>query len=149
MPFQDGEIHTINNLLSYFQLGEDVICQVEGDLIDGESPTDSGVVVNVQTPANWPAQGDLKTHLINFSKPFLIGSQTKIRIHAKPKYLETKPSKEKNYFVLSQTKIFGCLTNQINFFLSSVKPMKAFTHGFTDSVSPDNGSNHPFFVNGE
>ena len=27
--------------------------------------------------------------------------------------------------------------------------MKAFTHGFTDSVSPDNGSNHPFFVNGE
>lgn len=25
--------------------------------------------------------------------------------------------------------------------------MKAFTHGFTDSVSPDNGSNHPFFVN--
>ena len=26
--------------------------------------------------------------------------------------------------------------------------MKAFTHGFTDSVSPDNGSNHPFFVNG-
>ena len=116
MPFKDGEIHTINNLLSYFQLGEDVICQVEGDLIDGESPTDSGVVVNVQTPANWPAQGDLKTHLINFSKPFLIGSQTKIRIHAKPKYLETKPSKEKNYFVLSQTKIFGCLTNQINFF---------------------------------
>jgi len=65
-------------------LGEDVICEVEGDLIDGESPTDSGVIVTVQTPANWPAQ---------------------------------------------------------------VKPMKAFTHGYTDSVSPDNESNYPFFVN--
>ena len=65
MPFKDGEIHRINNLLSYFQLGEDVICQVEGDLIDGESPTDSGVVVNVQTPANWPAQGCQKNYLIH------------------------------------------------------------------------------------
>ena len=65
MPFKDGEIHSINNLLSYFQLGEDVICQVEGDLIDGESPMDSGVVVNVQTPANWPAQGYQKNYLIH------------------------------------------------------------------------------------
>ena len=32
---------------------------------------------------------------------------------------------------------------------SPVKPMKAFTHGFTDSVDPDNVSNHPFFVDGE
>ena len=32
-------------------------CFVEGDLIDGETPTDSEVIVNVETPANWPSQG--------------------------------------------------------------------------------------------
>ena len=38
---------------------------------------------------------------------------------------------------------------KLSSFALAVKPMKAFTHGFTDSVSPDNGSNSPFFVNGE
>ena len=38
---------------------------------------------------------------------------------------------------------------KLSSFVLAVKPMKAFTHGFTDSVSPDNGSNSPFFVNGE
>ena len=37
---------------------------MEGDLIDGESPMDSGVIVNVQTPANWPTQGDVTNDLI-------------------------------------------------------------------------------------
>ena len=40
-----------------FQLGQDVRCFVEGDLIDGETPTDSEVIVNVETPSNWPSQG--------------------------------------------------------------------------------------------
>jgi len=37
-------------------LGQDVRCFVEGDLIDGETPTDSEVIVNVETPSNWPSQ---------------------------------------------------------------------------------------------
>ena len=34
--------------------------------------------------------------------------------------------------------------------ISPVKPMKAFTHGFTDAVDPKNAlADHAFFVKGE
>ena len=38
----------------------------------------------------------------------------------------------------------------VNLLLSTVKPMKAFTHGFTDAVDPKNAlADHAFFVKGE
>ena len=75
--------------------------------------------VHVQTPPNWPDVGVLSC-TCKFVLVYL--------------YL---------CFVL-----FG-LQNTEPSLVSPVKPMKAFTHGFTDSVDPDNVSNHPFFVDGE